>query len=62
MNYTKENIDYNTLPDGANLLFENDKPVAVVMNIKYYAYIQALLSKVKEAIDAASKNKTGDTK
>ena len=51
-------IDLTSLSDGANLVYDGDQPVAIIMTAKYYAKLQELIKKVKDLMgskDAAAK-------
>lgn len=36
---------------GVNLIYDGEKPVAVVMNAQYYAKLQSLITKVRTLLD-----------
>jgi len=45
------NINFENLPDGAHYIIDNDmKPIAVVMNAKYYQYLEGLMLKLRDKI------------
>lgn len=44
------NMDLDELPDGANYIFEDGTPVAVIMNIEYYKYLEYLMNTLKDTI------------
>ena len=43
-----QNTDLAKIPDGANIIYDGKAPVAIIMSIKYYAKLQALIKQVKE--------------
>lgn len=53
-----DRTDFTKLPDGANYIIDNDmKPVAVVMSIKYYRYLEHLMFKLKDKIVSVNKER-----
>jgi hypothetical protein len=54
-----ERTDFTNLPDGANYIINNDmKPVAVVMSVEYYKYLEQLMFKLRDKIVNVSKRKS----
>ena len=50
-------LEPNTLPDGFSIVFgEDNKPVAAILNYRYYQYIIGLINKVKQYVQ--KKNST----
>lgn len=43
-------IDLDNLPDGATYIFEDGTPVAVLMSIEYYKYLEHLMDVLKDKI------------
>jgi PHD/YefM family antitoxin component YafN of YafNO toxin-antitoxin module len=51
-----DELNFNNIPDGANYIIDRDnKPVAVLMSVKYYKYLEQLMFKVKDKILAQNK-------
>lgn len=48
--YDIPNMDLDDLPDGANYIFEDGTPAAVIMNIEYYKYLEHLMSTLRDKI------------
>lgn len=48
-------LQFDKLPSGFSVIFDNGKPVGVVSNYEYYQYISVLIGKVKEYIEHFSK-------
>ena len=44
-------LDLAELPDGVNVVYENDKAVAVVMSLKYYSKLNSLIKTVKSLME-----------
>ena len=42
------NMDLTAVPDGANIIYDGKAPVAIIMSIKYYSKLQAMIKQVKE--------------
>ena len=50
------NINIENLPDGANYVVNNNgEIVGVIMNIKYYRYLEQLMIKLKDKITNSNK-------
>lgn len=49
------NIKIEDLPDGANVIYDGKTTVGVVMSIKYYSKLQALIKQVKELMGKKDK-------
>jgi len=49
-------LDFDNLPDGANYVYDGDKPVAVLMNIKYYKYLEQLMSVLRKNLEVKNEN------
>ena len=49
------NTDLANIPDGANIVYDGKKPVAIIMSIKYYSKLQGLIKQVKELIGKKDK-------
>ena len=41
-------MNLTTIPDGANIIYDDKAPVAIIMNIKYYSKLQVMIKQVKE--------------
>ena len=49
------NMDLSTIPDGANVLYDGKKPVAILMSIKYYSKLQSMIKQVKQLMGKKDK-------
>jgi len=53
-----DQVDFDNLPDGAHYIVDNNnKPIAVLMNYKYYTYLEQLMFKLRDKILDQSKPK-----
>lgn len=51
------NLDPEMLPNGVNyILDDNMQPVGVIMNIKYYTYLEQLMFKLRDKIKKLEKS------
>lgn len=52
-------LDLEDLPDGANYIFRDGLPVAVLLNIEYYKYLEHLMFKLRDKIQTLGEVKDG---
>ena len=53
-----DQVDFDNLPNGAHYIVDNNnKPIAVLMNYKYYTYLEQLMFKLRDKILDQSKPK-----